>query len=182
VTIAAADSDLILQIARRPAGASAFVQQVYGLLAERADGMQRQEIEAVLRDGWLATDVYRRYERHRSAKTPPYDSPQFKQRARHVYVSTMLGSMVRGGYARLEGGRYFLGTRVPRVAASCPATRRRHLVPLDASMRESLRQQNETFVRREYVKSELLKGLNDRKIQGKSRKLLQLAFDYLSGR
>ena len=89
--------------------------------------------------------------------------------------------MVRAGYARLEAGRYFVGPRVPRVATSCPA-RRRHLVPFDASMREMQRQQNESFVRREHVKSELLQGLNDRSIKGKPRRLLQLALDYLSGR
>jgi len=66
----AADRDLVVQTGRRPAGAGAFVQQEYGLLAERVDGMQRQEIDSELRDGWLATDVYRRYERRRSAKTP----------------------------------------------------------------------------------------------------------------
>jgi len=49
-------------------------------------------------------------------------------------------------------------------------------------MREIQRQQNESFVRREYVKSELLQGLNDRSLRGKPRRLLQLAFDYLSGR
>jgi hypothetical protein len=49
-------------------------------------------------------------------------------------------------------------------------------------MRELQRQQNDGFVRREHVKSELLQGLNDRSIRGKPRRLLQLAFDYLSGR
>ena len=34
----------------------------------------------------------------------------------------------------------------------------------------------------EHVKSELLQGLNDRSIKGKPCRLLQLAFDYLSGR
>jgi hypothetical protein len=89
--------------------------------------------------------------------------------------------MVKAGYARLDHGRYFVGSRVPRVAASCPA-RRRHLVPFDATMRELQRQQNESFVRREHVKAELLQGLSDRAIKGKSRRLIQLAFDHLSGR
>ena len=154
---------------------------MYALLAERPDGVERQEIDAALRDGWLATDVYRRYERRRTAKTPPYDSLQFKERARHVYASAKLRGMVRAGYARLENGRYFVGARVPRVATTCPA-RRRHLVPFDATMRDLQRQQNENFVRREHVKSELLEGLNDRAVKGKPRRLIQLAFDYLSGR
>jgi hypothetical protein len=181
VNVAVADSDLIFQSGRRPGGASVFVQEVYGLLVDQRDGLERQQIDLALRDGWLATDVYRRYDRNRTAKTPPYGSPQFKERARHVYATAMLRSMVRAGYARLQDGRYFVGPRVPRVATSC-AARRRHLVPFDASMREIQRQQNENFVRREYVKSELLQGLNDRSIKGKPRKLLQLAFDYLSGR
>jgi hypothetical protein len=180
VTTAVPD-DLILAATRRPAGASTYVQQVYALLAERPYGMERQEIDAALRDGWLATDVYRRYERRRTAKTPPYDSVEFKERARHVYASAKLGGMVRAGFARLENGRYFVGPRVPRVATPCPA-RRRHLVPFDAKMRELQRQQNESFVRREHIKSELLQGLNDHAVKGKSRRLIQLAFDYLSGR
>jgi hypothetical protein len=49
-------------------------------------------------------------------------------------------------------------------------------------MRDLQRQQNESFVRREHVKSELLQGLNDTAVKGKSRRLIQLAFDYLSGR
>jgi hypothetical protein len=173
--------DLVFQTGRRPAGAGAFVQHVYTLLADHPEGLARQEIDDALRDGWLATDVYRRYERHRTAKTPPYDSPQFKERARHAYATTRLHTMVKAGYAQLEADRYFVGPRVPRVATSCPA-RRRHLVPFDASMREMQRQQNESFVRRETVKSELLQGLNDHSIKGKPRRLLQLAFDYLSGR
>jgi hypothetical protein len=177
----AADEDLVFQSGPRPAGAGTFVQQVYALLVERPDGLDREEIDAALRDGWLATDVYRRYERRRTAKTPPYDSAQFKERARHVYTSAKLRGMVRAGFARLDDGRYFVGPRVPRVATTCPA-RRRHLVPFDANIRELQRQQNESFVRREHVKSELLQGLNDGAVKGKARRLIQLAFDYLSGR
>jgi hypothetical protein len=174
--------DLVFQSGgRRPPGAGAFVQHVYAMLADQPDGLDRQQIDATLRDGWLATDIYRRYERHRTSKTPPYDSPQFKERARHAYAGKMLRSMVRAGYVRLQDGRYHVGPRVPRVATSCPA-KRRHLVPFDDALREIQRQQNDSFVRREYVKSELLQGLNDRSIKGKPRKLLQLAFDYLSGR
>ena len=76
------ESELLLQTRRRPAGTSIFVQQVLLLLAERSDGMDRREIEAALRDGWLATDIYRRYERRRTPKTPAYDSAEFKERAR----------------------------------------------------------------------------------------------------
>jgi hypothetical protein len=180
VTTAPQD-DLIFQSGRRPAGAGAFVQQIYVLLAERPEGLDRHEIDAALRDGWRATDAYRRYELNRTQKTPRYDSEQFKERARHVYTSTKLRGMVRAGFARLENDRYYVGPRVPRVSTPCPA-RRRHLVAFDAGMRELERQRNEDFVRREHVKSELLLGLNDRAIKGKSRKLIQLAHDYLSGR
>ena len=173
--------DLVFQSGRRPAGAGVFVQQLYVLLAERPDGLERQEIDTTLRDGWRATDAYRRYELGRTQKTPPYDSEQFKERARHVYTSGKLRGMVKAGFARLEDGRYYVGARVPRVSTPCPA-RRRHLVAFDAGMRELERQRNEDFVRREHVKSELLLGLNDRAVKGKARKLIQLAHDYLSGR
>jgi hypothetical protein len=134
-----------------------------------------------LRHAWRATDAYRRYELSRTKKTPSYDSEQFKERARHVYTSAKLRGMVKADFARLEAGRYYMGSRVPRVSMPCPA-RRRHLVAFDAGRRELERQRNEDFVRREHVKSELLLGLNDRAIKGKSRKLIQLAHDYLSGR
>jgi hypothetical protein len=174
-------SELLLQTRRRPAGASTFVQQVLLLLAERPDGMARHEIDAALRDGWLATDVYRRYERRRTPKTPPYDSAEFKERARHVYATARLHGMVRAGYARQDGERYFLGPRVPRVAVSCAV--RRHLVPFDARARDVHRQQNDGFVRREQVKSELLRVLNDPKAANKRlRQVVQLAFEHLSGR
>ena len=177
----ASRDDLVFQSGRRPAGAGAFVQQIYALLAERPGGLDRREIDAALRDGWRATDAYRRYELNRTQKTPSYDSEQFKERARHVYTSAKLRGMVRAGFARLDDDRYYIGPRVPRVATSCPA-RRRHLVPFDAGMRELERQRNEDFVRREHVKSELLQGLNDRAIKGKAHKLILLAHDYLSGR
>jgi hypothetical protein len=175
------ESDLLLQTRRRPAGASTFVQQVLLLLAERSAGMERHEIDAALRDGWLATDVYRRYERRRTPKTPPYDSAEFKERARHVYATAKLHSMVRAGYARLDQGRYFLGPRVPRVAVTCSV--QRHLVPFDARARDVHRQQNDGFVRREQVKSDLLQVLNDPKASNKQlRQAVQLAFEHLSGR
>ncbi len=173
--------DLVFQSGRRPAGAGVFVQQIYVLLAERPGGLDRQEIDTALRDGWRATDAYRRYELSRTRKTPPYDSELFKERARRVYTSAKVRGMVRAGFARLENGRYYVGSRVPRVSTPCPA-RRRHLVAFDAGMREIERQRNEDFIRREHVKSELLLGLNDRAIKGKARKLIQLAHDYLSGR
>lgn len=177
----AAHDDLVFRSGRRPAGAGAFVQQIYVLLTDRPAGLDRDEIDAALREGWRATDAYRRYERRRTPKTPSYDSEQFKERARHVYTSAKLRGMLRAGFAKLEDGRYYVGPRVPRVSMACPA-RRRHLVAFDAGMRELERQRNQDFVRREHVKSELLLGLNDRAVKGKARKLIQLAHDYLSGR
>ncbi len=175
------ESELLLQTRRRPAGTSIFVQQVLLLLAERSDGMDRREIEAALRDGWLATDIYRRYERRRTPKTPAYDSAEFKERARHVYATAKLHSMVKAGYARLDQGRYFLGSRVPRVAVTCSV--QRHLVPFDARARDVHRQQNDGFVRREQVKSDLLQVLNDPKASNKQlRQAVHLAFEHLSGR
>jgi hypothetical protein len=59
----------------------------------------------------------------------------------------------------------------------------RHLVPFDARARGVHRQQNEGFVRREQVKSDLLRVLNDPKASNKQlRQAVQLAYEHLTGR
>ena len=166
---------------RRPAGVGALVQHIYELLADHLQGLTREEIYHSVRDGWLATDVYRRYEQRRTRKSPEYGSPAFKERAQRWYVGERLRSMLKSKFARTDGERYFVGVRVPRVAVICPA-KRRHLVPLDANARDAHRRENEEFVHREHSKSELMKVLNDKALNRASRKSIQLALNYLSGR
>jgi hypothetical protein len=125
--------------------------------------------------------VYRKYEQRRTRKSPEYGSPAFKERAQRWYVGDRLRSMLKSRFARTEGERYFVGVRVPKVAVICPA-KRRHLVPLDANARDAHRRENEEFVRREHAKAELMKVLNDRALNRTTRKSVQLALNYLSGR
>src|SRR5438874_4387223 len=138
---------------RRPAGVGVLVQHIYELLVENPRGVTRVEIYQSVRDGWLATDVYRRYEQRRTRKSPEYGSAEFKERAQQWYIGDRLRSMLKSKFARLNGERYLVGVRVPKVAVTCPA-KRRHLVPLDANAREAHRRDNEEFVRREHAKSE----------------------------
>ena len=166
---------------RRPAGVGAVVQHIYELLAEQPQGLTRDEIYRSVREGWLATDVYRKYEQRRTRKSPEYGSPAFKERAQRWYVGERLRSMLKSRFARTDGERYFVGARLPKVAVICPA-RRRHLVALDANARDAHRRENEEFVRREHAKSELMKVLNDRALSRGNRKSIQLALNYLSGR
>src|SRR5438477_1693471 len=78
---------------RRPAGVGVLVQHIYELLVENPQGLTRDEIHQSVRDGWLATDVYRRYEQRRTRKSPAYGSAEFKERAQHWYIGDRLRSM-----------------------------------------------------------------------------------------
>ena len=166
---------------RRPAGVGVLVQHIYELLADNPHGLTREEIYQSVRDGWLETDVYRRYERRRVRKSPRYGSPEFKERAKQWYISDRLRSMLKSKFARLADDRYLTGVRLPKIAVTCPA-KRRHLVPLDANAREAHQRDNEEFVRREHAKSELAKVLGDKALSRGNRRSIQLALNYLSGR
>lgn len=166
---------------RRPAGIGAFAQRIYELLADHPQGLTRGQIHDLVRDGWLATDAYRRYERRRTRRTPAYGTPAFKERAQQWYIGDRLRSMLKSKFARTDGEQYFVGIRTPKVAVICPA-RRRHLVPLDRSAREAHRRENEEFVLREHAKSELMKVLSNKELGRANRKSIQVALNYLSGR
>src|SRR5664280_2313273 len=62
-----ADPDLVYdgRLVKRPPGASEETQEIYRLLHEHPDGMTVDLIHDGLRDGWMATDVYRAYARKR---------------------------------------------------------------------------------------------------------------------
>jgi hypothetical protein len=89
--------------------------------------------------------------------------------------------MLNSKFARLDGDRYLVGARLPKVAVACEA-KRRHLLPLDANRREARRRDNDEFVRREHAKSELTKVLQDNALSRGHRKSIQVALNYLSGR
>lgn len=61
-----------------------------------------------------------------------------------------------------------------------------HLAPLDpvrlhARVSASMSAHRDNL-RREQVKAELLEALNDNRFKGRSRELVQLAYDYITGR
>jgi hypothetical protein len=203
-----ADPDLVYDGRRfkRPPGASEETQEIYRLLYEHPDGMTVEEIHDGLRDGWMATDVYRAYEQNRETdrvrarkfyvekrgsaprrtrKTrdrPEYGTPAFKEAAQRWAINRSLLSMKRGGTARREGtgpeARWFAG-RPPMV----PGPSRRSLVPFDpVKSREVLTTTTREHVNRELVKADLLAVLNDKRVKGKTRDLVQSAYDRLSGR
>jgi hypothetical protein len=90
--------------------------------------------------------------------------------------------MKRSGTARREGtgpeARWFAG-RPPRV----PGPSRRSLLPFDpVKSREVLTSTTREHVDRELVKADLLAVLNDARVKGKTRDLVQSAYDRLCGR
>jgi hypothetical protein len=167
---------------RRPPGASDFVQELYMLLAEHPAGMTIDDLHSALRDGWAATDAYRAYLNRLKvvpqASPPAYGSGEFKRRAQRWWISNRLTEMRRAGTARREGGRWFTGERAPRVRA--PGHRYAALDP--ARQRANDEAAMAGHIRREQVKAELLAGLNGKPGKDRLRELVQLAYDYLSGR
>ena len=89
--------------------------------------------------------------------------------------------MKRWGSARTEGAgphaRWF-AERPPWVPGA-----KRSLVPFDpVKSREVLTTTTREHVDRELVKADLLAVLNDRRVKGKTRDLVQSAYDRLCGR
>jgi hypothetical protein len=189
------DSDLVYEgrARKRPSGASDLTQRIYILLHEHPDGMTRDGIWAVLREGWLETDYYRAYEQflkgYKEKRTPSklksrgrpraeYGSDLFKERAQKWAISKTLASMTYLGTA-LHRGDYWHAGRSPHVMV--PKTEL-HRVPMDASAQRSAHQADTTaHVRREQVKAELFAALRDGRVKGRSREVIQHAYDYLAG-
>jgi hypothetical protein len=179
------DDDLVYvgRERKRPPGASALVQRIYGLLYDRPEGMTRDEIWEELREGWLETDAYRAYHQHRLSSSPrvEYGSPAYRERAQKWWIAQSLAHMKHRGSARREGDRgdsRWFAARPPRIVTDhgyssldVPAQRAAH------------RASTQAHLRREHVKGQLLEGLNDRRTsKERLRELVQLAFDHLSGR
>jgi len=205
--VTGADPDLVYdgRLVKRPPGASEETQEIYRLLYEHPAGMTLAEIHDELRDGWMATDVYRAYARTREAgrararnlsadkrgnarprsqkaREPlEYGTPAFKEAAQRWSINCTLAGMRRCGTARREGvgsdDRYFAG-RPPRVPGL-----KHSLVPFDpAKARDVLAATTREHVDRELVKADLLAVLNDGRVTGKTRDRIQSAYDRLCGR
>jgi hypothetical protein len=206
--VTGADPDLVYdgRLVKRPPGASEETQEIYRLLHEHPDGMTIDEIHDGLRDGWMATDVYRAYARSRETdrararkfyadKTGgarprtqqtrghlEYGTPAFKEAAQRRAISRSLQDMKRLGSARRVGTgsatRWFAG-RPPKV----PGSSRPSLVPFDpVKSREVLTSTTREHVDRELVKADLLAVLNDKRVKGKTRDRVQSAYNRLCGR
>lgn len=190
---------------RRPPGASDFTQWLYRLLHEHPEGMTRDEIHEVMREGWRDTDAYRDYatylesSRARRARvlhpddsgcrTPrsggsgryEFGTPEFKAAAQRWFISYRLGHMLRLGSVRREGtgdaARWF-AKRPPQVQGQ-----RSTLIPMDPEQsRAVLTSTMGEHVNRENAKAELLALLNDRRVKGRTRDGVQAAYDWLCGR
>jgi len=206
--VTGADPDLVYdgRLVKRPPGASEETQEIYRLLHEHPDGMTIDEIHDELRDGWMATDVYRSYAQYletarvrskkfyaeqrgdarRTTQKPrdrlEYGTAAFKQAAQRWGIARSLQAMKRCGTARREGtgagARWFAG-RPPNV----PGSSRPRLVPFDpVKSREVLTTTTRTHVDRELVKADLLAVLNDKRVKGKTRDRVQSAYNRLCGR
>jgi hypothetical protein len=203
-----ADPDLVYdgRLVKRPPGASEETQEIYRLLHEHPDGMTVGEVHDGLRDGWMATDVYRSYaqylkaarargrkfyadkkgdERRRTQKTRDpleYGTPAFKEAAQRWAITRSLLGMSRRGSARRVGtgaGTHWFAGRPPNV----PGSSRPRLVPFDpVKSREVLTTTTRTHVDRELVKADLLAVLNDKRVTGKTRDRVQSAYNRLCGR
>jgi hypothetical protein len=194
-----ADTDLVYdgRARKRPPGAGTDVQEIYMLLAARPEGMTLDEIHAAMRDGWMYTDAYRAYEKyivhdraysahHRGYRGPnkrqrlEYGSPEFKRRAQRWWIRRKLDKMAaRSQTAIRDGDRFFAG-KPPKVAE---VTDRLHLVELDAAAKRAHDTADvQQHVRREEAKAALMALLADRRIKGKTRDGIQLAYDVLCGR
>lgn len=187
---------------KRPPGASDFTQQLYRLLHEHPGGMTLDEIHEAVCGGWMETDAYRAYARDLDEKRArrrnqggqhnpsaghldaaqrrrlEYGSDLFKERAQRWWISKALTHMRKADTARRDGDRWFVGHRAPRVRAQ----RGTYALFDPAESRAVLTTTTREHVRREQVKAQLLAGLNDKRIRGRSRELIQLAYDHLSGR
>ena len=207
--VTGADPDLVYdgRLVKRPPGASEETQEIYRLLHEHPDGMTVDLIHDGLRDGWMATDVYRAYAQNinsararrsrefdvdkrgdarRRTQKPrdplAYGTPAFKEAAQRWSITRSLLGMHRRGSARRVGtgpeARWFAG-RPPNV----PGPSRRSLVPFDpVKSREVLTTTTRTHVDRELVKADLLAVLNDKRVRGKTRDRVQSAYNRLCGR
>ena len=206
--VTGADPDLVYdgRLVKRPPGASEETQEIYRLLHEHPDGMTVDLIHDGLRDGWMATDVYRAYAQNRETDRArarqfyvdkggdarrrtqkprdrlEYGTPAFKEAAQRWAITKSLQGMKRCGTARREGtgpeARWF-AERPPNV----PGPPRRSLVPFDpVKSREVLTSTTREHVDRELVKADLLAVLNDAQVKGKTRDLVQSAYDRLCGR
>lgn len=195
---------------KRPPGASDLVQQIYMLLDEHPEGMARDEIHAVLRDGWLETDAYRAYDRWLVINRKPYaqapserkvellargsgqyGTDDFKRRAQLWWLGKMLTQMVGDGTVRREGphgkSRWYVGHRAPRVVRE---GKTRYYAPLDVTATRAANQADtQGHVRREQVKARFLADLNDPELAKATRKntqrlleTIRLGYEYLSGR
>jgi hypothetical protein len=192
------DADLVYdgRARKRPSGASDLTQRIYMLLHDHPDGMTLDEIHGVLAEGWLETDCYRAYEQHLSkhrkslTERPPrstigprdaYGSEQFKKRAKRWAITGVLHSMRSNRVVRRDGDRWFKGERAPRITIHESKPR---YVTHDwaAERRNAYRASTDAAVRREEIKAELFTALSDGRLKGKSREVVQHAYDYLCGR
>lgn len=191
------DSDLVYdgRARKRPSGASDLTQRIYMLLHDHPDGMTLDEIHAVMAEGWLETDYYRAYEQyltkqrksysHAASRTrikAEYGSDDFKHRAQRWALASMLNSMrtAKRRNARREGDRWFKGERAPRITVH--ETKPRYVThDWAAERRNAYRASTTATVRREEVKAELWTALSDGRIRGRTREVIQHAYDYLSG-
>ena len=125
--VTGADPDLVYdgRLVKRPPGASEETQEIYRLLHEHPDGMTVDLIHDGLRDGWMATDVYRAYAQNinsararrsrefdvdkrgdarRRTQKPrdplAYGTPAFKEAAQRWAITRSLLGMKRCGTAR----------------------------------------------------------------------------------
>ncbi len=121
-----------------------------------------------------------------------YGTPEFKAAAQRRAIVLVMRAMRRGRTIRSidtqSPARYFIGERAPLVPGSRPRVKKLlmavpTLVPFDpVKSREILNTTTTEHIRREKVKAQLLDGLKDGRIKGRSRELIQLALDHISGR
>lgn len=205
--LAEADTDLRYdgRARKRPAGASTLVQQIYVLLIQHPTGLTINDLHDRLRDGWMDTDAYRSYEKsvikHRDTspyirrtklgvvqvkrspkKVGDYGSAKFKEHAQHWWINVRLIRMGRMNTARREGARWFPGRRAPRVMVRCEKYGH-HLVPMNVpEWLKKQRAERAINIHRNEVRDILWAGLDDKRIKGKSRALIQRAYDFICGR
>jgi hypothetical protein len=184
------DADLVYdgRARKRPSGASDLTQRIYMLLHDHPAGMTLDDIHAEMAEGWLETDYYRAYAQHRQTENlteVPYGSGSFKAKAQRWAISGVLSSMVRNRTARHEGrgrnSRWFKGERAPRITIH--ESKPRYIThDWAAERRNAYRASTSAAVHREEIKAELFTALSDGRLKGKTREVVQHAYDYLSGR
>jgi hypothetical protein len=193
------DSDLVYagRARKRPSGASELTQRIYMLLHDHPAGMTLDEIHAELAQGWLETDYYRAYQQHLqvAADRPhgsqlqrggrpraEYGSELFKERAQRWAIRRTLQGMAaqRRRSARHVDGRWYTGERAPRITVH--ESRPRYIThDWAAERRDAHRTDTANRVRREQIKAELFTALTDGRLKGRTREVIQHAYDYLSG-